>query len=216
LYGIFIGAAIANALGPRLSFFKIEMLAALPAPIHWILYWIALDFLDYWYHRLRHSWGFLWAIHSIHHSQERMTFATSWRSHPLDLVIGNCVMFVPLLLLGIPTKVWFPLIALQYAFEAVQHSQLGWRYGPLYRVFVSPAFHNVHHSAERRYHDSNYGKLLSVWDFLFGTAVKDQPRPAVTGIAGICIPESILQQLLVPFKYFRGVPGRDAVPTHRR
>ena len=42
--------------------------------------------------------------------------------------------------------------------------------GWLGRLLVTPDFHRMHHSAERRFTDSNYGMLLPWWDHLFGTA----------------------------------------------
>ena len=38
-------------------------------------------------------------------------------------------------------------------------------------VFVTPRFHFVHHSVDRRFSDNNFGFLLSIWDRLFGTYV---------------------------------------------
>jgi len=61
--------------------------------------------------------------------------------------------------------------------EAIQHSHLPWRFGPLYYVFASPMFHSVHHSVSAEHHDRNFGGILSIWDFLFGTAVTAAQRP---------------------------------------
>ena len=41
----------------------------------------------------------------------------------------------------------------------------------LRQVLVTPDMHRVHHSIQRREHDSNYGFALSIWDRLFGTYV---------------------------------------------
>ena len=89
------------------------------------------------------------------------------------------------------------------AFELVQHAELPWRYGRLYPVLVSPVFHSLHHSPERARHDSNYGKILSLWDFLFGTAIRDLPRPERTGVEGLKVPETVMGQLLAPLSVLR-------------
>jgi sterol desaturase/sphingolipid hydroxylase (fatty acid hydroxylase superfamily) len=39
----------------------------------------------------------------------------------------------------------------------------------LRQVLVTPDMHRVHHSIERREHDTNFGFNLSIWDRLFGT-----------------------------------------------
>jgi sterol desaturase/sphingolipid hydroxylase (fatty acid hydroxylase superfamily) len=211
-YTLFIWAAIANVMGSRLSFLKIEVLAGLPGPVHWLVYWIVLDFIAYWVHRLEHRSEFLWAFHSVHHSQEQMTFVTTWRNHPIEQVFANVITFVPLLILGVPTGVWFPLVAVQYAFEAVQHSQLDWRYGRLYRIFVSPTFHAFHHSTDPRHHHGNYAKILSLWDYLFGTAIRDEPRPVATGVTGLSMAESIGSQMTTPFRLLFGRSDRIGRP----
>ncbi len=36
-------------------------------------------------------------------------------------------------------------------------------------IFVTPAFHKVHHHYVRPQTDSNYGNIFSIWDRLFGT-----------------------------------------------
>lgn len=206
-YTIFIGAAIVNALGPRLSFLKVDLLAGLPLPVHYFIYWLVLDFVDYWIHRAKHASKFLWGFHAIHHAQEQMTFGTSWRFHPLEQMAVNCVMMIPLLLLGAPTGMWMPLVAAQYAFESVQHSQLEWRYGRLYPIFVSPVFHAIHHSTDRAHHDRNYAKILSLWDHLFGTAI-DAPRPVTTGILEP-MPESLSHHMVAPFLAMRRQDTRE-------
>ena len=47
----------------------------------------------------------------------------------------------------------------------------------------------IHHSPDRARHDSNYGKILSVWDYLFGTMSVGE-RPARYGVAGVDMPVS--------------------------
>jgi sterol desaturase/sphingolipid hydroxylase (fatty acid hydroxylase superfamily) len=216
-YAILIWAAIANALGPRLDFLKIEVLAGLPGPVHWILYWIVVDFITYWWHRMLHTWGPLWAFHSVHHSQEKMSFISSYRLHPFEQLGQNLIMVVPLLVLGVPTFRWLPLYAAMNVFEAAQHSALSWGFGRGYFVFVSPRFHSVHHSTDPKHHNRNYAKILSLWDFMFGTGVYEAHRPERLGVEGLPIPGSIRAQLAAPFRILahqRGVgegPGVTAV-----
>jgi sterol desaturase/sphingolipid hydroxylase (fatty acid hydroxylase superfamily) len=203
LYGVLTGAIIANALGHRLDFFKVGVLQGLPLPVAAVLAWLTTDFLGYWIHRLQHHSRFLWAFHSVHHSQERMTFLTSYRIHPIEIFIANIIMFIPLLVLGVPTTTWVPLYVVQNGLEFVQHADLDWRYGKLYRLIVSPLFHNFHHSATPEHYNRNFGKVLSIWDFVFGTAVLDGQHPQRTGVDGLHMPESIAGQLITPFRMLR-------------
>ena len=54
------------------------------------------------------------------------------------------------------------------------------------RLFiVTPAFHNVHHSAARRETDSNFGQLLTVWDRMFGTYQRSTPEQDAARVIGL-------------------------------
>jgi sterol desaturase/sphingolipid hydroxylase (fatty acid hydroxylase superfamily) len=212
-YAILIWSAIANVLGPRLDFLKIEILAGLPGPVHWVLYWIAVDFITYWWHRMLHTWGPLWAFHSVHHSQEKMSFISSYRLHPFEQIGQNLIMVVPLLLLGVPTFRWLPLYATMNVLEAAQHSALNWGYGRGYYVLVSPRFHAVHHSTDPKHYNRNYAKILSLWDFLFGTGVYEERRPERLGVDGLPVPRTLGAQLMAPFRILSRSRQSDPVPV---
>jgi sterol desaturase/sphingolipid hydroxylase (fatty acid hydroxylase superfamily) len=199
-YNMFFWAGLANAFDKQLAFLRFGALAGLPGPIHWALYWIAADLLYYWIHRWQHAWGPLWAIHSVHHTQEEMTFATTFRFHPLDQLTNGLLSAIVLSVIGVPTFFWLPLYAAMQVFDAVQHSSLTWGYGRAYRVLVSPRFHSFHHSADPRHHNRNFSKIFSFWDFLFGTAVEGQRRPDRLGVDGLPVPRTLVAQLLAPFR----------------
>lgn len=198
IYTILIWAGIANALDPQLAFLRINALTALPMAAHVALYWVLGDFIHYWVHRLEHSWAPLWAIHSVHHSQEEMSFVSTFRMHPLEQLLNNLVMVVPLLIIGVPTQSWFPLVVALQVFDGAQHSALNWTYGRAYFVLVSPRFHSLHHSKDPRYYNGNYSKIFSVWDFLFGTGIQGE-RPDRIGVEGLPVPRTLLAQLAAPF-----------------
>jgi hypothetical protein len=50
------------------------------------------------------------------------------------------------------------------------HANLRWTFGPLGRVFVSPAYHRIHHAAVGR-NDLNLGTVLTLGDVLARRAV---------------------------------------------
>jgi sterol desaturase/sphingolipid hydroxylase (fatty acid hydroxylase superfamily) len=197
-YAVLIWAAIANALESQFGFLRIDAIARLPVAAQLFVYWLFSDFAYYWIHRAQHKWSFLWAIHSVHHSQEEMTFISTYRFHPLDQLFNNLIIFVPLMVLGVPTESWLALNVFLLIFDATQHSALDWTYGRAYSVVVSPRFHALHHSTEPRQYNGNYSKILSVWDFLFGTAIRDS-RPTKLGVTGMPVPRTIMQQQLAPF-----------------
>jgi sterol desaturase/sphingolipid hydroxylase (fatty acid hydroxylase superfamily) len=203
VYQLLVGTTVASLLQPRLAFLELGVFRHWPLPAAAVAFWITADFLAYWVHRLQHRVPFLWAFHSVHHAQERLTFVTSYRIHPVEQLLASLIVFVPLLVIGLPTGTWLPLVAALTALEFAQHSDLRWGFGPLYRVVVSPVFHAIHHSSDADHHDRNYGKILSIWDVLFGTASPDRERPRRFGVDGLPIPESLTAQLIAPFRYLR-------------
>lgn len=178
-----------------------------------LIFWVLSDAIGYWLHRWQHASPTLWRLHSVHHAQTCLTFATSWRNHFVEQLYVNVLMYVPLMLLGFPKWSWMPAMLLQYLFEAVQHSDLRWRYGPFYGIFVSPVFHAIHHAPERSRHDRNYGKILSVWDWLFGTLARGE-RPERYGVAGLAMPVGFWATVAAPFRAPSEAPAPpDVAPT---
>ncbi len=212
-YTVLVYAAIANALEPHVGALRLGLLAGLPTPLALLAFWVVGDFLLYWMHRLQHRWPVFWAFHSVHHTQERLNLFTAYRRHPVEKLITDLTVFfgIMFMLLGIPTTQWLPLSVVVTALLALQHAELDWRFGPLYRVLVSPAFHAVHHSTDPRHLNTNFGQLFSAWDFMFGTAA-DAARPARFGVDGLDMPETLAGQLASPFRQlanraWRGPPG---------
>src|SRR5262249_28787171 len=143
--------------------------------------------------------------------QTSVTFATTYRAHIVDQLISGFLTYVPLMLLGTPNWYWAPMMSLTL-FEAVKHSDLRWRYGRLYPIIVSPAFHGIHHSSERAQHDSNYGGFFGVWDYLFGTMSVGE-RPAVYGVPGIEGRDTWWGTCLAPFRQLKRMVRGEAVAS---
>jgi len=184
---------------------ELNLLAGLPDPARLALFLLGVDLAGYWKHRWLHSSRTLWAFHSIHHSQEELTIATLYRTHFVEQLINNLVTLGVALLLGVPARIWLPVALLLTAHQALQHSDLGWTFGRLGRLLVSPAFHRLHHSAEPRHFNANYSAgILSVWDTLFRSADATPERPRAYGIRGLTVPESFFRQLVFPFRLLAG------------
>jgi sterol desaturase/sphingolipid hydroxylase (fatty acid hydroxylase superfamily) len=200
-FNIFLFSALSNALQTKLAFLRPGLWPSLPLPVALALFWIGGDFILYWVHRWQHANGVLWAFHSVHHTQARLTTLTQYRRHPLDRGLLELSLFVVFgILLGIPSQQWPPLYVVFSVFQALQHAELNWRFGRLYPLIVSPVFHSIHHSPDLQQQNSNFGAMFSLWDHLFGTAVRDAPRPTRYGVAGSTVPERIMSQLWVPFR----------------
>ncbi len=211
---LFAGGLYA-VLAPRLAFLNLKVLAGLPVAARYIIYFLVAEFMAYWIHRWQHSNRFLWAFHTTHHSQEHISFLTAHRAHPVDLFIVDVIMFLPLLVLGAPPREWLPIYFLMEILIALQHSQIRWRMGPLYRIVVSPTFHSFHHSVRSEHHNRNFGRILSVWDFVFGTAVDEPQRATQYGLDDVKAP-TLVSTLVVPCRliyetYFRRATAATTV-----
>jgi sterol desaturase/sphingolipid hydroxylase (fatty acid hydroxylase superfamily) len=143
------------------------------------------DFSNYLTHLMMHKVGFLWELHKVHHSASAMSPLTSTRIHPLE---DKFVHVVAALLISAPAGVAMTffavtgkeMVALTWSahvigsllvLEPLKHSQFPVSFGPLERVLLSPRMHHVHHSAKEAHWDRNLGYKLSIWDWMFGTAL---------------------------------------------
>jgi sterol desaturase/sphingolipid hydroxylase (fatty acid hydroxylase superfamily) len=196
---LLLSGPILLALDVPLSFLDVRLLSGLPGVLQVVLGIVIGDFVMYWLHRAQHTFRFLWAFHTTHHSTEHLTFAAYLRFHPIEVLVGEIVSFVLFRLLGFDISAWVAVYLLANFVGEIQHSQIPLTLGPFNRVIVTPAFHAYHHSPERKLHDANYGGLLSIWDYLFGTAVDQRtPAPRAFGLADVK-PRSLWATFADPF-----------------
>jgi sterol desaturase/sphingolipid hydroxylase (fatty acid hydroxylase superfamily) len=164
------------------------------------LLWLPTDFANYWVHRLYHRWGVIWPLHAVHHSAEVMTPVTTYRQHPLAMLLTTLVQSaivglvqgVLLGTLGPGTEIAtiaginaFFVVA-NAGLAALHHSHVWLSYGPVIeRVLISPAQHQIHHSTDPAHHDRNFGNSLALWDWMFGTLYLIRgPEDLSFGLAG--------------------------------
>jgi sterol desaturase/sphingolipid hydroxylase (fatty acid hydroxylase superfamily) len=134
------------------------------------IYIIVIDFLNYWIHRIHHAIEFLWQIHKFHHSAVDFVLITGNRIHPLERVVQNLVVFIPLRLLGTPVETYLLITVMINIIEGMQHSMVNWDLGWVGRnIIFSPVGHRIHHSKEQEHWDTNYGNIFVFWDKMFGT-----------------------------------------------
>ena len=67
----------------------------LPGVVQVFLFLLLKDFLRYWYHRALHEVPFLWRLHSVHHSVERLYWLNGIRAHPEKLSVRRFSMPCP-------------------------------------------------------------------------------------------------------------------------
>ena len=142
------------------------------------------DFSKYIVHRWMHKLSFLWAFHKVHHSAEKLTPLTVFRTHPVEGIIFS---FRSAFVQGISISFFYYLfgnkvdlatilgvIVFLFFFNVLgsnlRHSHIRIRYWIwLERFLISPAQHQLHHSVAEEHHDKNFGASLAIWDWIFGT-----------------------------------------------
>jgi sterol desaturase/sphingolipid hydroxylase (fatty acid hydroxylase superfamily) len=141
--------------------------------------------LGYWLnHYLSHRVPFLWEFHRVHHTATVLTPLTNFRVHPVyTLIFSNILALATGVASGITNYALgetayqyalsgtnIILVLLIHAYIHLQHSELWISFpGPLGRLLMSPAHHQVHHSSDPAHFNKNLGSCLAVWDWMFGT-----------------------------------------------
>jgi sterol desaturase/sphingolipid hydroxylase (fatty acid hydroxylase superfamily) len=180
-----LGVGFAIVLGDHISWLDGSWTTAWPT---WVLVpvtLVAMDAANWLAHFADHKIPPLWRLHTIHHSQEELSVLTSFRAHPLMHTTGFFVSTLAALAMIGDRSLAPALITGYVCLGTLPHANVGWTFGPLGKVIVSPAYHRRHHSAEGE-HDVNLAVVLPVWDMLAGRA-RFPDRSATrfnTGLAG--------------------------------
>jgi sterol desaturase/sphingolipid hydroxylase (fatty acid hydroxylase superfamily) len=143
-------------------------------------------------HTLKHRIPALWELHKAHHSAEVLTPLVNFRVHPLDSLIlaNNLALFIGVIggiaqyALG-RKAVSFTLfdqnvLMLLYIYltAQLQHSEIWIPFTGLWgRVLMSPAHHQLHHSADPAHFNCNMGASLAIWDWLAGSLRMPSAEP---------------------------------------
>ncbi|AMR26579.1 hypothetical protein A0257_05310 [Hymenobacter psoromatis] len=210
----------APALAPRRL-----PLARLPEPLRTAAEVLLLDYLAYTWHRLLHA-PLLWRLHRVHHADLDMDLTTAWRFHFGEMLASIPYRAALPALLGVRPATVLSYEAVFEACTAFQHSN--WRLplaveAPLARLLITPRAHGIHHSQVRRETDSNFGVVLSIWDYLHRTLRLNVPQAEVTiGVpaypdpAAQTVPRLLALPLAPRLPWARpdgSVPTRPAPPT---
>lgn len=133
---------------------------------------VFLDLLTYVLHRAYHRSPFLWRFHVVHHTDLDLDVSSASRFHTGEVLFSSVAKLGAVTLLGIPPA---GLVAFEVAMLACaqfQHANIRIPAGVetiLWRTLVPPAMHRIHHAPNRKDTDSNFGTILTLWDFLLGT-----------------------------------------------
>lgn len=153
--------------------------------VYTVVFFVAYDFGRFVAHSALHDVKWLWEFHKIHHSAEVLTPFTAFRVHPLDLIV---MLSVPALCTGTVTWLFHTTVSAQITFytllnlhlfvclfnfiDNLRHWNVWLTYpAPLNKWFISPAHHQLHHSAAVEHWGCNRGFELAIWDRLYKTLI---------------------------------------------
>lgn len=161
-----------SSLGLKMSSFSLLKLDALPEMVQLLIFFLLLDFVQWFTHILLHKFPFLWEFHKVHHSVKEMGFAAHLRYHWMENVLYKPLKTLAIMLLGgFEPEQAYLVHFLAITIGHLNHSNIKLSYGPLKYVLNNPVMHLYHHA----YHlpegkfGVNFGISLSIWDYLFKT-----------------------------------------------
>lgn len=175
--------------------------AAMPLGLFVVLLILAVliqDFFRFGIHYTLHRFGVLWDVHKVHHSAKFLTPMTNHRTHVIEellqqgatgLSVGPVLALAAFLSgtsLSTSTLLGFDAYLLidTLSFAMLRHSHVGLSFGAFERYLMSPKQHHMHHSADQRHWDKNFGFLFACWDRMAGTICYSNPRESIRfGIA---------------------------------
>ncbi|MEZ5844163.1 MAG: sterol desaturase family protein [Hyphomicrobiaceae bacterium] len=201
-------AAVAAALWAERVGWGLLNLVMLPGWLEVVIALLVLDFAIWLQHLLSHKIPLLWQLHQVHHADRDIDVTTAIRFHPVEIALSMLWKIAWVLLLG-------PAALAVVLFEVIlngcamfNHANVDlppWLDRILRLFVVTPDMHRVHHSIERREHDSNYGFNLSIWDRVFRTYTAQPERGHLDMTIGLKPyqtdePTKLAWSLLVPFR----------------
>jgi sterol desaturase/sphingolipid hydroxylase (fatty acid hydroxylase superfamily) len=177
--------AILHPLGPVLQF---------------LIVLVVIDFIKWLVHNALHRVPFLWKFHQIHHTIQELDWVGTMRFHWMEVIFYKAAIYLPMAILGARGDVLLTYYVVETFLGFLSHSNLNVTFGPLRYLFNNPRMHVWHHEYTKDGRmNLNFGIVLSVWDYLFGTANVPALMPDQLGFQGMeRVPESLVGQMLYP------------------
>jgi sterol desaturase/sphingolipid hydroxylase (fatty acid hydroxylase superfamily) len=165
------------------------------------VYCLAIDFLEYAFHRAQHRFPVLWAMHSLHHSARPMNATTTLRHFWLEPAIKMLCLYPLAMIFFQPSPVVLLVNALLSYWSFFAHLNLKLPFGRAWALVNNPDFHRLHHSAQPEHFNRNFADILPVFDLVFGTARRPAEGEAVaTGLDTGEVPATIVEAVLWPWR----------------
>lgn len=138
-----------------------------------LVFFIILDFVQWFTHVLLHRFEFLWRFHKVHHSVKEMGFAAHLRYHWMENIFYKPLKTLGVMLIGgFEPQQAFIIHFITIAIGHLNHANIKITWGPLRYVFNNSVMHLYHHVKAlppSHSHGINFGISLSLWDYIFKT-----------------------------------------------
>lgn len=161
-----------ESLGGHSKSLAIVDIRAWPMVFQLLVFFVILDFVQWFTHVLLHKYPALWRFHKVHHSVKEMGFAAHMRYHWMENVLYKPLKTFGVMILGgfEPEQAYLVHFA-AIAIGHLNHANIKLTWGPLKYVLNNPVMHLYHHAytLPKGSYGINFGISLSVWDYIFGT-----------------------------------------------
>lgn len=168
---------------------------------------LILDFFLWIQHVISHKFKILWKLHEVHHSDEYLDFTSALRFHPIELVLSYFYKLIVIMIFNISIEAFLFSEMIIAVFALFNHSNLKLTKKLdkiISSVFVTPNFHQVHHSNKSQEMNNNFGTIFVFWDKLSKKYTSYYSLEADFKIGLKYIKEkqsrSLIELFLLPFK----------------
>ena len=163
-----------NEIGVTSKSFTILSISPWPKWIQLLVFFVILDFVQWFTHVLLHKYEFLWRFHKVHHSVKEMGFAAHLRFHWMENILYKPLKtFAVMILGGFEPEQAFIVHFIAITIGHLNHANIritwGWPFKYIFNNSVMHLYHHVKALPEERLQGINYGISLSIWDYLFKT-----------------------------------------------
>ena len=184
--------------------FTLLDISTFPMWLQLLIFFILLDFVQWFTHVLLHKFPLLWRFHKIHHSVKEMGFAAHLRYHWMENILYKPLKTLGVMLIGgFEPEQAFIVHFIAIAIGHFNHANIKITWGPLKYILNNPVMHLYHHAYElpKGAFGVNFGISLSIWDYLFKTNYIPEDSGTVTiGFPGDeKIPKSFFKQIIHGF-----------------
>ncbi len=146
---------------------------------HWamwsqlLVFFIILDFVQWFTHVLLHKFDVLWRFHKVHHSVKEMGFAAHLRYHWMENIFYKPLKTLGVMIIGgFEPEQAFIVHFIAIIIGHLNHANVRITWGPFKYLFNNSVMHLYHHikalPADKPM-GINFGISLSIWDYIFKT-----------------------------------------------